>query len=486
MIRSARGYIDPTEAVYLQLILGGSDARRKKVALQTFAKLSRSGLRLRNPQPLVLLIRGLLYDADMKVVRWALNALGAAAAKENIGPILDAIARNRDDPDILAAGIAALAATIREDELRERLEKMDLPLIGATLLAAAQKVPSLTSELSRTRVNIDSASTTELRLSGVLVGLDRAPENLFALSHRNSDVIGALNTHPDAMTAQYSIWALTENRHLGFPNLRIPLADAKSQRPNIRAYIYRLIGEDGRVARRNHDFLVEASMDADEEARESLARGLVDTYYDGLDELMTAWAVEEMCLPVRDYVLDHMATQAVHAPAYSQYVMQAWTLQPAGSQGRARLEASARGSPLGTELRRQRFVTDSAEFLPFGVGSVTNNSFTFHGTVQGAISGSGDAQTGDITAINTIEAPSQAAAILTEIEALLQQAPGEDLPDAAAAVSKAAQAPSKSTVQSALEWLKLAKEGGAMTAAGVTALPGLMDKLHALVPFLPG
>lgn len=148
MTRSARGYIDATEAAYLQLILAGADARRKKVALQTFAKLSRSGLRLRNPQAMLLTVRGLLFDTDPKVVRWSLNALAFMPGAENVGPILDAINRYRADPDILAAGIAALAATIREDDLRGRLAQLGLPLEGATLLAAAQKVPKFKNELS--------------------------------------------------------------------------------------------------------------------------------------------------------------------------------------------------------------------------------------------------------------------------------------------------------------------------------------------------
>lgn len=482
MARSARGFIDQTEAAYLQQLLVGNDSRRKKIGLQNFSKLNRAGYRLRNPQPVGLLLRASLYDSDPKVVRWSLNALAFIASKDDVRPILDTIDRSRDDPDILASGIAALAATTGPDQLREKLADRDLPLEGAVLLAAAQKIPKLRTELARVRVKIDTAPVIDLRLAGVLVGLDKAPENLFAINHINADVLGSLNTHPDDIVAQYSIWALTENRKLSLVNLKIGLADAESQRANIRAYIYRLVAEDEPSARKNHDLMTAASMDDDPEVRESLARGLVGTYYDGLDELMTAWVIEEPEHAVREYVLEHMAAQAFQVPAYGDYVRQAWEAEPVNSPGRARMEAAARGTALGAELQRRKVLGEHAN-LQLGMGQMTNN-FTFNGPASGAFSGSGSASAHDFTTITQMQAPQLAAETLLQLQGLL------DADDRVAAekkddVAQVAAAPTKTGVQRILEWFKVAKEGGQLANATMAAAPAILDKLHTVAQHLP-
>lgn len=482
MARSARGFIDQTEAAYLQLLLVGNDSRRKKIGLQNFAKLNRAGYRLRNPKPIALLLRASLYDSDPKVVRWALNAISFVASNEDVRPVLDTIDRSRDDPDILAAGIAALAAIAGPDRLREQLANRDLALEGAVLLAAAQKLPELRTELSRLRINIDKAPIIDLRLAGVLIGLDKAPEGLFSIDHPNADVLGSLNVHPDDMVAQYSIWALTENRRLGLANLKIGLADAEAQRPNIRAYIYRLVAEDGPSARKNHDLITAASTDDEAEVRESLARGLVATYYDGLDELMTAWVIEEPEQSVREYVLEHMAAQAFQVSGYADYVRQAWDAEAANSPGRARMEAAARGTSLGSELQRRKVLGEHPN-LQLGTPQMTN-SFTFNGPASGAFSGSGAASAHDFTTITQMQAPQIAAETLTQLRELL--ADDDHVDDGKREdVAKAAAAPTKTRVQRVLEWFKVAKEGGQLASATMTAAPAILDKLHAVVQHLP-
>lgn len=230
MARTGRGAIDALEATYLELQLVGPDSTAKKNALQRLCRLYRLGQRLRSPEHTVLLVLGLLYDSDKKVVRWALNASAFLVKGDRIGAVIDAIDRNREDPDILGAGVAALAATHDEDNLRELLEGRGLPLQGATLLAAAQKLPQLGGSLVNNRINIDTAPIPELRLASVLVGIEKAPEHMFDSNHPNSSIIGALNSHPDAVVAQYSIWATMENKELGLAHVRIPLADVMAQR----------------------------------------------------------------------------------------------------------------------------------------------------------------------------------------------------------------------------------------------------------------
>lgn len=483
MARSGRGAIDAIEATFLELQLGGPDPTSKKNALQRLCRLYRIGQRLRSPEHTVLLILGLLYDPDKKVVRWALNAAAFLVKSDRIAAVLDAIDRNRDDPDILGAGVAALAATNDEDKLREMLEARGLPLQGATLLAAAQKLPQLGTGLVANRINIDTAPIHELRLASVLVGIEKAPENMFDASHPNSSVIGALNTHPDAVVAQYSIWAAMESKLLGLAHVRIPLADVMAQRPNIRAYIYRLLASDPAAARANLDFLDEASNDQDADARAGLARGLKETYFDGLEEIVVPWILEEADPSVTAFLLDHMATQSIHMVRYHDFVEQAYRAEGNGSPLRARLEAAAKGTPLATALGRIRVLGDNADLLHLGSNEV-NNSFTFNGPATGAFSGSGNATTGDISAMYQQQAPQLAREELLKLVALLNDDP-KSSPDGKSEVTKAADAPTKGTVQKVLDWFKVAREGGQLAGATVAAAPGIIDTLGKLLPHLP-
>ncbi len=432
---------------------------------------------------MTLIVLGLLYDEDKKVVRWALNAAAFLVRNDRVGAILDAITRNRDDPDVLGAGVAALAASHDEDQLRELLEQRGLPLEGATLLAAAQKLPSLRQSLVANRVNIETASISELRLAGVLVGVERAPENMFDAEHSNSTVIGELNTHPDAVVAQYSIWATMESKSLGFVHLRIPLADVMAQPNNVRAYIYRLVAADKAAARANYDFIEEASLDADSEARASLARGLRDTYFDGVEEIVVAWILDEPDPKVRGYLLEHMAAQSSAMVRYVEFVEQAYANEAPGSVARARLEAAAKGTPLAGRLGRIRILGENADLLKLGDSGVTNN-FTFHGPATGAFSGSGDATTGDISLMYQQQAPqiaSEQLALLLRVISSDDKVPSE----ITAQVAAAKEAPTKSAVENILNWFKVAKEGGVIAAATVSAAPGIVAQLGKLLPYLP-
>ncbi len=482
--RSGRGAIDTLEATFLQLQIVAPDATIKKNALQRLCRLYRLGQRLRAPEAMTLLVLGLLYDGDKKVVRWALNAAAFLVRAEQVGAILDAIGRNPDDPDIIGAGVAALAATHDEDRLRELLSRRGLPLEGATLLAAAQKIPSLQGKLIANRVNIDTAEISELRLSGVLVGVDRAPENLFDENHPNSSIMGELNTHPDAVVAQYSIWATMESRTLGFAHLRIPLADVVAQPPNVRAYIYRLVAADAGAARANYDFIEEASLDIDADARAGLARGLRDTYFDGVEEIVISWILDEADLKVRGFLLEHMAAQSSRMDRYGDFVEQAYAGEATASVARARLEAASKGTPLASRLGRIRLLGENADLLRLGDAGVTNN-FTFNAPATGAFSGSGTAQTGDISLLYQQQAPQIASEQLSALLDLLA-ADKKVSSDVTAEVLSAKNAPTKSKVQGVLDWFRVAKEGGQIATATIGAAPGIINQLTKVIPYLTG
>ena len=479
MARPARGAIDNFEAAYIKALLEGTDSSAKKIALQRLCKHYRDGFKLRNPNAIRLLLISLLYDADLKIIRWAANTLAFFGGRGDVVAIADAIDRNRFDPDILGAGIAALAAIVNEDRLRQELDSRDLPLRGATLLAAAQKLPSLSVNLSKERINIQNAGIAELRLAAVLVGIDKAPDNMFSIDHHNGDVLGSLNGHDDHIVAQYSIWAMTEHPALGLNHLRVPLFDVSSQRENIRGYIYQLVAESSLAAYDNQDFISEATKDSCVEARRHLARGFKETYFIGVDGIVTSWLLDEPDIDTCWNILEHMGRYAHVCSGYNDFVIDAYKNEGEGSIGRLRLEAAVRGTPLARDLGRIKYASDVADLFGFGGSMTTNN--TFNAPVNaGAFAAGGTATSGDVT-FNQQQAVDQAAILLKDLAKLINEAKAQ-LPSE---VQEAVKSPTKSKVQSVLDWLKVGSEGASLATSVAAAAPAIATQLGGLLEYLP-
>lgn len=374
-MRSRRAsYISQYETAYLELLISDSDPESKKLGLQKLCRYYRRGLQLRNPEHVRIHLMGLLHDEAGKVKRWALNALALLGSDQSVKAIVEAIQRNRNDPDILGAGVSALCALLPREAARAELENADLPLTGAILMAAVQHSGHFQEELRVARVRIDYADAPELRLAGILVGLDKAPENLFSLTIPNRDVIGELNSHPDVVVAQYSIWATYENPNLGLKNLRLPFHDVAANPPNVRKYVYQLAAQDVGTAQDNFDFLVLGSEDPSAEARTGLATGLRDIYFDGIETLILDWFSEEQDDQVKQRLLEHMARNGDNCLAYSAPVLRAYEAADTGSLTRAQLEAAARDTDLHMAMKRIVYEADGRDLFSMEKHLPSNSS----------------------------------------------------------------------------------------------------------------
>jgi nucleoside phosphorylase len=372
--RRTSKFINPHDAAYLDLLIGDKDPESKKIGLQRLCKLYRQGFQHRQNERIAVHLMGLLHDDAPKVKRWALNALALVGTGGNVRAVIEAIQRNRNDPDILGAGVSALCALLPAEEARAELEKADLPIEGAVLMAAVQHSGHFQNELRVARVQIDYADPPELRLAGILVGLDKAPENLFSLTLPNRDVIGELNKHPDSIVAQYSIWATYEHPRLSLKNLRLPLHEVEAKPSNVRKYVYQLAAKDVQTAQDNYDFLVLGSEDPSPEARAGLAAGLRDIYFDGLEPLVLDWFQDEDIDQVKQRLLEHMATNAERCAAYKAPVLRTYEAANAQSVTRARLEAAARDTDLYVDMKRIQYDAEEKDLFHIATRSTRRSS----------------------------------------------------------------------------------------------------------------
>lgn len=381
--------LDRTTTSYLKNQIESGDSQRTKIALQQLCKHYRSGYRI-HPNQLVGVeqsIVGLLYTQgrDEKVRRWALNALARLGREPNCAEaIMHTLKQFSHDPQTSAAAIAAIYRMSRTAS--ELLRKLSFDEQMVTL-AALQHVDSNRLDLSALPLNVETASADLLKLGLVVVGLNRAPANMFHPRHEYPEIVRVLGGHHDTIVSQYSVWAITENNTLGLADLGIDVRNIEQLPTNVRAWVLRLIAMTPEDAERNFEYLELGSRDPSAEARTGLAVGLRDTYFDGLDAFMLDWFTSEPDADVRSYLIDHMIRQAVQSPNCQEMVVDLYEKEPPGSALRERMEATAAGTAMYAKFKQ---VDQSADL--FKGMSVTNNTYNISGGIQGgAISVGGTA-----------------------------------------------------------------------------------------------
>lgn len=257
-----------------------------------------------------------------------------------------------------------------------------------TTLAALQHVDANKLNLSALPIKVDTASPDLLKLALVVVGLDRAPLNLMHPRLENSELVKALGGHHDNVVVQYTVWAVTENPSLSLRDLGVDIRLVEEQPPNVRGWIFRLIAMSPEDAERNFEYIELGSRDPSSEARVGLARGLKDSYFDGLEALVLDWFMGEPEIEIRQQLMEHIIRQADNCASYESLALEIYEKEASGSAFRKQMEAAAAGGKLFGQFKRVDLSGDLFE----GVINVTKNTYNVSGTIQGgAVSFGGDA-----------------------------------------------------------------------------------------------
>jgi len=487
-LKGARGFIREEQAKFFGLLLEHADPAVKENGLERLCAYYREGYRLRNPHPFRLRCNALLYSPILGVVRWALNTIALLGSpEENLGAVLDAISRNRSDQDVLGAGVAALVHLAPTDDVPALLKGVEIPFEGAALLAAAQQTNAFLDALSKQPVKPDKADGSLLRLATVLVGLGKAPENLFEPKYKNAEIVGILNTHHDALVAQYSIWAICENPNLGIEHLKINLQDISKFPPNIRGWTYQLIASTALVAEKEQDHLKFGAKDQAEKARLGLATGLKSSYFNGLAEISIDWLSNETAPQVKLAILEHMATNVAQCPQYGDIVKGEYLLHPRDSLPRVRMEAATAGTAFYSELRKLALDEEHGalfgKILNPGVEINVTQNFNSNNMAIGNVSGRDTNNSGSIEVNQKIT--EEAGKALDALLQLIQNNKEHEFEDGRVLIDEARKNPVKTTIGKVLDWMK-ALQGAANYAVTTSDLFGkLYQTLHGLALQLP-
>jgi hypothetical protein len=215
------------------------------------------------------LIIGLMFTSDdPKVRRWALNSLAQfGVEKECRSAVMHALRAYNDDAEVLASAIAALYRISKDapEELR-RLGFNEQMLT----LAALQHVPATMLDLSSLPLRVENADEELIKLGLLVVGLDKAPANMFDPNYDNPEIVRVLGGHHDPIVSQYSVWAITENPNLSVGDLGIDLKNIEQQPPNVRAWVFQLLAMDSDGSDRWIEYIKLGIADDTAEARAGL------------------------------------------------------------------------------------------------------------------------------------------------------------------------------------------------------------------------
>lgn len=430
--------LNSAHADYLLLQLDKTDGSRLKRSLQEICQLYRMGrfvhgadrqFSLRNK------LNSLVFKDDPKVRRWALNAIAVAGKREqNEGAVSYILDKHADDPEAVAAAIAALAV-INPASLKSQGKKRKLDS-DILVLAALQHGTIGQAQIKKTKIDIERAASEVLKLALLLIGMSKAPELLFHPRHGNAAIVTALGKHHDPIVSQYSVWAITENKELGVRDLGIDLVRLDEYPSNVRAWANRLVGSDQGFAIQHLDFLDRGSQDPEQEAREGLAIGIRYTCFDGIDEFTVQWLNDEGDKEVRAYIVDHMATNAHKIPTYRRLVELEYTDGATTEATRKRIEAMCEGTPVYRDLRRLAVQEQMGSLglgptfqigrLEINVSKNASKDINITGSVQAGTISSGDGAASFATS-NSIGGPKAIATqqLLDTIRELLKD-PGVD------------------------------------------------------------
>ncbi len=355
--------ITKEQAAFIQFELENGDARRQKIALQELARRYRSNkvLSSENQNSIERIICGLVLQGsqDQKVVRWCLNCLAQFGRRDVSSEYVHlAINRYEESPEIVAAGVAAhcrMFAGLREED--GGLVAID-PKIKT--LAALQNTDPKHLDLSNFQIDIDVEDEEILKLALITVGLNKDVSNLFHPRYTNGQIVKMLCGHDDNIVAQYSVWAVLENRHLTIGDLGLNTDRIDDLPVNVQAKVLQLVAEKELDSHRKHEVIFKGQFLPAYEAREGLVKGLRKTYYDGLEEVTVDWFDQEKSISVKEVLAEHFASYSKCCRPYEAKAEQIFEASP---EYRKRLLMAAEGTPLYRRLKAMDMRSDTIDMF---------------------------------------------------------------------------------------------------------------------------
>jgi len=395
MVSRPRGVVEERESEYLKTEIESDDDRRQWHALQRICKLYNNGKIISSQKctQLEIAIRGVLggKSVSKRILHWGLAALAYVGKSDSAACVSGVLKKYDDDPDILFAGIAALLKF--DPQNAKTLVNVGQPELVTLASLQVLKADKLNKFGFKTiRININKSSVDSLKSALLLIGMGKAPENIFESNYSNAEIVKILGTHDDSIVRQYTVWAALENPNLGIQDIGLDIKNIEDFPENVREYIYRLIAgkASGAWKEAYSDCVIFGIEDENsKEARLGLAIGLRDSFRGTLSPNIYQWYYNEKETEIRAAILDHMVAQAERAGDYKQASLDEYKRANNNFPKRTRMKAAAQGTSLFAEFKKIDIEEEGGNLLE------RNMTLNFNGDTNiGALSTAGNADNG--------------------------------------------------------------------------------------------
>lgn len=419
-------------------------------------------------------INGLLFTSnDSKVRRWALNALAQLGSSASERAITQSLELYKDDPDVVAAAIAALHHVVPTTAGRTLAKTGLHPQM--TALAALQHVAPAKLDLKSLPLHLDTAPPNLIRLGLVVVGLDKAPPNLFDPHYENAELVKQLGGHHDPSISQYSIWAINENDRLNINHLGVPLSSIETYPPNIRGWIYQLAASTAETAPQYLEYIDLGIAETDAEARAGVALGLKDAYSVEIEKRVVDWVFKEVDAEIKRHLHGHIIQYAGRSLQYTKIAVELYKAEQ-NYRLRDNMLEKAFQTPLfmafkQTELNGGLFGGVVMNQTTFNIGSMQNNGAT-------AFNGDATNNGGNYN----VEATQKIMQMLDAAEREIKASPHTDAEKKPAleAIAAAKKTPEKGFLEKAVSTMKSFAALANAAAGSGTAVHKAIAALHTL------
>lgn len=500
MLRPA-SIINEFESEYIRFQLSLANAREVKAGLQRLCAHYDAGARLRDPQPLRVLVRAHLQPTSQIVVRrWAYKAIAKLGQRDDALTILQAL-KFESDLENQTWAMSAIIVLDQGRDVRGVCEEAGLestlPLALASRLFANRRW--LEQHPEPPIVKIESADDLTLKWASLLVGYDRAPMQMFDPRHPNVVLLGELNKHNASEVSEYSIWAMWQNAAFSPEHLKIA-NDCYHRCPeNVRRWINRLLSKEPIYFEQNQDLFSDLSRDEGESAREGLALGLRQQIAPHLEKHVLDWHHSEGVNNINELLLEHMAFNSRQSEIYSELVESRFKNEGQHSGVRKRLLAACSGMPLFSTLKRleveEEVAKNSLPLFNTQIGTMimnnttTNTSFNAGGDIVGQNLVGGNMINSANAAIQNMPITrSEEKEVLNQLLALLQKdtkIKDSDRQEAVQAIERVAKENSKGSKKSLLEILYRLMGSGALLAETVHFAEKIAPTVQAWIQHIP-
>lgn len=224
------------------------------------------------------------------------------------------VAMHEGEPEIEAAGIAALAK-ISNGELNafSITKKLD-PAMNA--LASLQHLSPKKVDLSKIKIDIETAAPETIKLALITIGLKKNISNILHPRYENEILIEKLCQHSDIIVKQYSVWCIIENEGMTLNNLGIDRSKIFNEPSNVQSKIVQLYAEKCDNKTIFQEILLDGSISKHDTVREGLAKGLLYTHYDGIETATIEWFDNEDNMRIIEHLSEHFARFSDQNPLY--------------------------------------------------------------------------------------------------------------------------------------------------------------------------